>query len=208
MPALPMFPLESAPLPGEDLPLRIFEPRYRALVTDCLASDRRFGVVLIAAGREVGGGERRCDVGVVATIATHRKLGFGQHALTCTLGERIRVRQWLSDDPYPRAEVDAWPDEPGDPVSDSEIRAAEGRLVALYQRVSDGRRLTMPPPEVLFGPAGVGASQRLYNLVARMPIGPADRYAVLVAPSVADRLAAVSDAIDTFAARVAFSLSD
>lgn len=64
MAALPMFPLESVQLPGETLPLRIFEPRYRELVTDCLAGDRRFGVVLIAAGREVGGGERRCDVGV------------------------------------------------------------------------------------------------------------------------------------------------
>ena len=32
VPALPMFPLESALLPDEDLPLRIFEPRYAALV--------------------------------------------------------------------------------------------------------------------------------------------------------------------------------
>ena len=34
----PMFPLEMAMLPGEDLPLRIFEPRYTALVRHCLAS--------------------------------------------------------------------------------------------------------------------------------------------------------------------------
>jgi len=35
----PMFPLEVAMLPGEELPLRIFEPRYTALVSDCLAAD-------------------------------------------------------------------------------------------------------------------------------------------------------------------------
>ena len=35
--ALPMFPLQSALLPGETLPLRIFEPRYGQLVRDCLA---------------------------------------------------------------------------------------------------------------------------------------------------------------------------
>ena len=32
-----MFPLQVAMLPGEELPLRIFEPRYSALVSDCLA---------------------------------------------------------------------------------------------------------------------------------------------------------------------------
>ncbi|HSA40841.1 MAG TPA: ATP-dependent protease, partial [Mycobacterium sp.] len=38
MTATPMFPLQSALLPGELLPLRIFEPRYSALVADCLAA--------------------------------------------------------------------------------------------------------------------------------------------------------------------------
>lgn len=56
---LAMFPLESAPLPDEDLPLHIFEPRYAALVRDCMdTADPRFGVVLISRGREVGGGVR------------------------------------------------------------------------------------------------------------------------------------------------------
>ena len=44
-----MFPLETALLPGEELPLRIFEPRYVALVGDCMAmTEPAFGVVLIA----------------------------------------------------------------------------------------------------------------------------------------------------------------
>ncbi|BBY55353.1 LON peptidase substrate-binding domain-containing protein [Mycobacterium koreense] len=207
MAALPMFPLESVQLPGETLPLRIFEPRYRELVTDCLAGDRRFGVVLIAAGREVGGGERRCDVGALAQIARHRKLGFGQHALVATVGERIRVQRWLDDDPYPRAQVTPWPDEPGEPVGDSDIRKIEDRLLALYQRTTTRRRVALPARDTLFGPAGAPAGERLYTLAARIPIGPADRYAVLAAPSAADRLTAVNDAVDTFAARVAFQLS-
>ena len=62
-------------LPGEELPLRIFEPRYAALVQDCLASDDpAFGVVLIAAGREVGGGDTRSDVGALAHITECRRL--------------------------------------------------------------------------------------------------------------------------------------
>ncbi|MFW3115158.1 hypothetical protein MHAE_15495 [Mycobacterium haemophilum DSM 44634] len=100
---LAMFPLESALLPGEDLPLRIFEPRYTALVTDCLRrDDPQFGVVLISRGREVGGGETRCDVGVLAKITectsvegSHRtsnsKHERGQHKRS-TKGTRIDDR--------------------------------------------------------------------------------------------------------------------
>lgn len=74
-----MFPLEVAMLPGEQLPLRIFEPRYSAMISDCLAGgDREFGgVVLIAAGREVGGGDMRSDVGAMARIVEHTSQGGG-----------------------------------------------------------------------------------------------------------------------------------
>ena len=48
----------------------------------------------------------------------------------------------------------------------------------------------------------------LYTLASRLPIGPADRYAVLSAPSVADRLVALSEAVDSVAAMVEFQLSE
>ena len=76
MAVTPMFPLQVAMLPGEELPLRIFEPRYTAMVSDCLATDDpAFGVVLIAAGREVGGGDIRSDVGAMAHITESADLG-------------------------------------------------------------------------------------------------------------------------------------
>ena len=36
---LPLFPLEVVLFPGTPLPLHIFEPRYRVMLTDCLAAD-------------------------------------------------------------------------------------------------------------------------------------------------------------------------
>ncbi len=111
---LAMFPLESVLLPGQDLPLRIFEPRYGALVQHCLASGEPFGVVLISRGREVGGGDSRYDIGVLARITESVDEGSGRYALLCRAGERIQVCDWLPDDPYPRATVHVWPDEPGD----------------------------------------------------------------------------------------------
>ena len=44
---LPLFPLAAALFPGTPLPLRIFEPRYRRMLTDVLAGDRRFGIVTV-----------------------------------------------------------------------------------------------------------------------------------------------------------------
>ena len=52
-----MFPLGAVLFPGLPLLLHVFEPRYRALVRDCLGSDHEFGVVLIT--RWLGGGRRR-----------------------------------------------------------------------------------------------------------------------------------------------------
>lgn len=65
---IPMFPLGTVLLPGAYLPLHVFEPRYRRLVQACLEGSPEFGVVLIERGSEVGGGERRFDVGCVARI--------------------------------------------------------------------------------------------------------------------------------------------
>jgi Lon protease-like protein len=128
-----MFPLQSALLPDEDLPMQIFEPRYTALIRDCMRDDDpRFGVVLISHGREVGGGDVRCDVGTVARITDCVDLaGSGRFVLRCRTGERIRVCDWLPDDPYPRAIVQAWPDEPGEPVTAGQLDELEDRVMAL-----------------------------------------------------------------------------
>ena len=112
MPALPMFPLGTALVPSAGLPLHVFEPRYRALVKDCLAGVPEFGVVLIARGSEVGGGEVRTDLGTVARIVESAELPDGRWALVAVGVRRIRVTAWLPDDPYPRADVEDWPDPP------------------------------------------------------------------------------------------------
>ncbi len=206
---LPVFPLESALLPGEELPLRIFELRYITLVTDCMRStDPRFGVVLISHGREVGGGEQRCDVGAVARITECTDLGSGRYTLRCRIGERIRVSEWLPDAPYPRAMVVPWPDEPGAPVSEGQLREIEDRIVALFERIAVARGTrVLPGRDKLLGTrrgSGDDPGERLYALASRIPIGPADFYAVLSAPSAAERLVALSDAVDTVAAMVEF----
>ena len=207
---LAMFPLESALLPGEELPLRIFEPRYTALVRDCMrGEDPHFGVVLISRGREVGGGEERCDVGALAKIGECLDLGAGRYALRCRTGERIRVCDWLSDDPYPRAIVQTWPDEPGGPLTEGQLRDIEDRVMALFERFAAARGARLPGRDEVLGRHRFDdTGKRLYALASRLPIGAADRYAVLSAPSAAERLTALSEAVESVAAMVEFQLSE
>jgi len=87
-----MFPLGTVLFPGALLPLHVFEPRYRAMVRDCVAADHEFGVVLIERGSEVGGGDIRAMVGTVARIVQLAETPDGRYALVAAGTRRIRIR--------------------------------------------------------------------------------------------------------------------
>src|ERR1700744_2213436 len=141
-----MFPLPSALLPDEGLPMQICEPRYTALVRDCMCDDDpRFGVVLISQGREVGGGDVRCDVGTVARVTECVETAdSGRFLLRCRTSERIKVCEWLPDDPYPRAVVEVWPAQPGKPVSASQLEVLEDRMMGLFEHIVHARDVRVP----------------------------------------------------------------
>src|ERR1700678_2464646 len=103
---LGMVPLSAVLYPHAEIPLHVFEPRYRVLMRDCLAGDSRFGVVLIERGAEVGGGDQRMAVGTRAVITKAAALSDGRWLLMARGDTRIRVGEWLADDPYPLAMVE------------------------------------------------------------------------------------------------------
>lgn len=203
-----MFPLGTALLPGEPLPLRIFEPRYRTMLGDCLAAGdpARFGVVLIARGSEVGGGDVRHDVGTFAEIDSVDRLPDGRATLVAFGARRFRVLEWLSDDPYPRARVEVLPDF----VFDAGQRA---RLSMLGMRIRDlvgdfARARGVDPTQLqdVFGgnDADTEPVATLYRWVASLPTGPLDRQRLLEARDVDAGLDILADAADGFEARMAF----
>jgi len=127
---LPMFPLGSVLFPHALLPLHVFEPRYRKLTEECLAGDGEFGVVLIERGSEVGGGDVRFDVGTVARILRAERLDDGRWFLVTAGAERLQVREWLPDGPYPRADVRRLPDS-----ADTDAQGRVGEVVDVLRRV-------------------------------------------------------------------------
>ena len=110
MPVMPMFPLGSVLMPAMPLSLRIFEERYLKLLGDLMLSDQpEFGVVLIERGPEVGGGEKRLEIGTLASVTDIGTLDQF-YGLESTGTQRFRVNAWLPDDPYPMADIDFIPD--------------------------------------------------------------------------------------------------
>ena len=196
-------------LPGGVLPLHVFEPRYRQLVIDCLADDSgdpEFGVTMIERGWEVGGGDQRADVGVVARMVQVDALDDGRYAVVAVGTRRIRVNAWLPDDPYPLADVDDWPDEDPDdagarpagspPLTDRLQERARARRASSARRPSDADLAAISDDPLLAS----------YHLAALSPIGPADRYRLLCARSPAARLDLLAESLDDVEAMLRFRL--
>jgi len=65
---IPIFPLDLVLFPRQTLPLRIFEPRYKQLVDDCMLGDGQFGVCLIDENNSVNGWNSPKLIGTIAKI--------------------------------------------------------------------------------------------------------------------------------------------
>lgn len=197
-----MFPLGSVLFPSAVLPLHVFEPRYRRLVGDCLAGDQEFGVVLIARGSEVGGGDTRTSVGTVARIVESEEFDDGRWGLVTVGMERVRVDEWLDDDPYPRALVSDWPD----PEPTRDLTAEHEEICRLLRRclgaAAELGETSAPATIELSEEPVLGGLQASFLA----PIGPLDKQRLLSAGSSEERSAdltkTLGEALDTLIARL------
>src|SRR5438874_10875680 len=95
---LPLFPLPNVVLfPNVFLPLHIFEPRYRDMVADALASDRLIGMVLLKPGweRDYEGRPPVYPIGCSGVMTHAARLPHGRYNILLRGVERFRI---LADD--------------------------------------------------------------------------------------------------------------
>jgi uncharacterized protein len=204
---LAMFPLGSVLFPGFGLPLHVFEPRYRLMVEHLLepviatrsheleladlhvnpAEPICFGVTLIERGSEVGGGEKRFNVGTTAQIIEAGQTEDGRWALQTAGTQRFHVLEWLPDAPYPQAIVEMLDDVHG-ALSGSDL------VVEIDAAVRDLRRVLALSAEadVPTSPATIELSDdptiRLWQACGVAPIGPMDDFLLLSANTMTDRV--------------------
>jgi Lon protease-like protein len=187
---LPLFPLSTVLFPGMRLPLNIFEERYRLLVAHLRAQPepRRFGVIAIRKGREVGaaGTTALHEVGCVATVRQITPHADGRFGLATVGTERFRLLRVDDSLPYLQGEVESLTDEAASDAGEAEAFAVHrvqtgfrAYLNALADRgggvISVG---DLPDEPVLLS----------YVVAAAMIIDLPERQSLLAAVSALDRL--------------------
>ena len=117
----PLFPLPNVvQLPHTWQPLHIFEPRYRAMITDALDSDRLIAMVLLRPNQELAYESKSAkihNVVCLGRIAVEERLPDGRFNLALRGLCRARIETEIDDDqPYRTAELtllsDFYPSEP------------------------------------------------------------------------------------------------
>ncbi|MCA8942510.1 MAG: LON peptidase substrate-binding domain-containing protein [Planctomycetes bacterium] len=94
----PVFPLPAAFLfPGQVMALNVFEPRYRAMIEDCLDGPGR---IVINAVESTAGRPPLREIAGLGEIARHEKLPDGRFTVWLGGIGRVRVREISSERPY------------------------------------------------------------------------------------------------------------
>ncbi len=145
---LPIFPLPLVLLPGEALPLHIFEDRYREMLSYVQATTKRFGINFVDEGTD----ERPPSgaVGCVAELRDVQTLPDGRSNILTVGRERYRIDEYIDGgDSFLTARVNLFSDEQSDIAASDE--AAE-RVLQLFQRIAkaalDISGRTGPLPEI------------------------------------------------------------
>lgn len=197
MARLPLFPLGTVLFPGARLPLRVFEPRYLELLIDLSRQephDRRFGVVAIRRGEEVGV-QTLPELESVGTAALLKSTTQGvggpagvMFAIDSVGGPRMRLEEVIGDEkPYLVGEV-TWLEDADAPAVDlgqAVIRAREA--YAAFVLAATGRPL---PDDA--GTGDVAPEQLAYELAQGVRLPIQDRQAVLEGSSPVERLDTVT----------------
>ena len=136
------------------------------------------GVVLIERGSEVGGGDARFDVACEASIVHAEPTDDGRWGLVTIGTRRLRVLEWLPDDPYPVADVEEWPDTDAPEDLVARVETCRAHLAAVHELARAVGVEDVPDDVALVAEPFAAA----WQLVALAPVGPYDALGLLRAP--------------------------
>jgi hypothetical protein len=131
---LPLFPLPNVVLfPNVFLPLHIFEPRYREMVADAVASDRMIGMVLLRQGwqHEYDNRPPVYPVGCSGVITHVEPLSDGRYNIVLRGVERFRILEEDGGKSYRRALVEPVPERTGSGEDSAAVRRQRSKLESL-----------------------------------------------------------------------------
>ncbi|WP_411286906.1 LON peptidase substrate-binding domain-containing protein [Phenylobacterium sp.] len=190
-----VFPLDGALLlPGGDLPLQVFEPRYLNMIDDVMAADRIVGMIQTRAG-----GDRKrprlASVGCAGRITSYAETSDGRYLVTLTgvcrfeAGEELAIRT-----PYRqlRARYDRFEEDlDRDEAAEAE-EEARGRFARALKRYLNRREL-----DIDWETANTAPLEALVNSLSMgLPFGPAEKQALLEAEGLTGRFDALTTLLE------------
>jgi len=182
--SIPLFALNTVLFPEGLLPLRVFEPRYVTMVSQCLRGDSGFGVVTIERGHEVGEAAACHAVGTYARIVDFDRADNGLLTIVARGERRFRVIDTeVQPDRLLTGRVH-WLDEPPREALPQEQRPLL-RLVDQLIAQAGAPFTTLERREDIAWVVG--------RLVELLPFAPADKQRVLACDDNRERLRIVHD---------------
>ena len=194
---IPVFPLDGALLlPNGILPLQIFEPRYLNMIDDVMAGDRLVGMVQTS-----GHGDRRtpalAQVGCAGRITSYAETGDGKYLITLTGLCRFQVGEEMAEPkPYRqvRAHFDRFEADLG--ADDEGVEFDRAPFLNVLRRYLDRRGLGVEWDVVTAAPAPA----LINSLCMALPFAPVEKQALLEAPDLDERRAALATLMEIAAA--------
>ena len=176
---IPLFPLPNVVLfPRVSVPLHVFEPRYRKMVADALASHRTIGMVLLRPGweRDYEGRPPVFATGCAGTLARADALPDGRYDIVLDARDRFRILEEHAGEPYRLASVETAPEAPG---PSEEVAAARRAVLAAIARAADGPTtlVVQDLPDEVF----------VNGLCHALALDPIERQSLLECDSIAER---------------------
>jgi Lon protease-like protein len=132
VPLIPLFPLELVLFPGAPLPLHIFEPRYKEMITECLAKDLPFGMVR---AKESSLAAIGCSANILNVL---KKYEDGRLDIAAEGMRRFEIAEVNQERSFLQAEVAYFEDEPSLPSKsalDTAVHLHEQLFAVLGQPV-------------------------------------------------------------------------
>jgi Lon protease-like protein len=182
---LPLFPLSTVLYPGLPIPLHVFEERYREMFGRVIDGERRFGVVAILHGHEVGGSSVYHPIGCVAEVRDVRRHPDGRLDVVARGERRFRIEGVTQAAPYIVANVATLGETAGDRAAEriEPVAGLFNRYVTSLLEMAGEDEIE--PVDLPDDP--VAAS---YLVAAGLQVDLPDKQNLLTVPSASERLRA------------------
>ena len=170
VPVLPIFPLEVVLFPGAPLPLHIFEPRYKEMITECLEEKKLFGMVR---AKENAVAEVGCSAVILNVIKRYED---GRLDISSEGRQRFSIIELNHDRSFLQAEVSWFDDDEPAPLGGKESDTAVELHEQLFEVIGQDAEIDR------------NKSRLSFQLASQLPVDLDFKQAILEMKSEAERI--------------------